>query len=224
MPPKNISLDNIPKIISLIKSSTKNFQNPIVTEVANITNDPFKVLISCLLSLRTKDAVTAQASKRLFEVADAPEKLVKLDTKNIEKLIYPVGFYKTKAKRIKEICKILIDKYNSKVPDSIDELLKFKGVGRKTAGIVMCYGHNKTVSIPVDSHVHQISNRLGWVKTKTPEQTEQELMKIIPRKYWHDLNDILVTYGQNICVPVSPFCSKCVISKYCPKIGIMRNR
>lgn len=224
MLPKNTSIKSIPKIISLIKRETQKFQTPIVTEVANITSDSFKVLISCLLSLRTKDAVTAQASKRLFEVADTPEELVNLDTKNIEKLIYPVGFYKTKAKRINEICKILIDKYNSKVPDSIDELLKFKGVGRKTAGIVMCYGHNKTVSIPTDSHVHQISNRLSWVKTKTPEQTEQELMKIIPKKYWHDLNDILVTYGQNICVPISPFCTKCVVSRYCPKVGVNRSR
>jgi len=216
----------IGKIINLIKKecNNKNFQIPIVTEVSDLHNDPFKVLISCVLSLRTKDAVTAKASNNLFKVANTPEKILKLEVKEIEKLIYPVGFYKTKAKNLKEICKVLIEKHNSKVPDSEEELLKLKGVGRKTMGIVMCYGFHKNSHIPVDSHVHEVANRLGWVKTKTPEQTEQELMKIIPKKYWHDLNDLFVKYGQNICVPVSPYCSKCVVNKYCNKIGIKYSR
>ena len=208
----------------MLKEECNKFNNPIVTEIADLNKDPFKVLVSCLLSLRTKDAVTAIASKKLFAKADTPEKILKLNIKEIEKLIYPVGFYKTKAKRLKEICKVLIENYNSRVPDSEEELLNLKGVGRKTMGIVMCYGFNKNSHIPVDSHVHQMSNRIGWVKTRTPEQTEQELIEIIPRKHWHDLNDLLVKFGQNICVPVSPYCSKCVISKYCPKINIKKSR
>ena len=216
--------EDIISVINLIKKESERFQNPIVTEIAWLTNDPFKVLISCLLSLRTKDMVTALASKRLFKIADTPEKLAELSEKRIENLIYPVGFYKTKAKRIRAIAKVLIEKYNSNVPESMDELLMLKGVGRKTAGIVMCYAYNKTESIPVDSHVHQIVNRLGWVNTKTPEKTEQALMSIIAKEYWHELNDILVKYGQNICVPISPFCSKCVVAKYCMMVGVSRSR
>ncbi len=218
------SIKNIKIIINLLKKECEKYKNPIVTEIADLHKDPFKVLISCLLSLRTKDAVTAIASKRLFDIANTPEKLVELDLNTIEKLIYPVGFYKTKAKRLKDISKVLIDKYNGKVPDNEQDLLSLKGVGRKTLGIVMCYGFNKDNYIPVDSHVHEISNRLGWVKTKNPEQTEQVLYKIIPKKYWHDLNDLFVNYGQNICVPVSPFCSKCIINKYCKKINIKHSR
>ena len=217
-------IKNIDKIMQILKEKVKHFENPVATEIGEKTRSPYMVLISCLLSLRTKDAVTAIASKKLFAKADTPKKILKLNIKEIEKLIYPVGFYKTKAKRLKEICKVLIENYNSRVPDSEEELLNLKGVGRKTMGIVMCYGFNKNSHIPVDSHVHQMSNRIGWVKTRTPEQTEQELIKIIPKKHWHDLNDLLVKFGQNICVPVSPYCSKCVISKYCPKINIKKSR
>jgi len=216
---KNLNIE-----IKLIKKECEKYQNPIVTEIADLSENPFKVLISCLLSLRTKDAVTAKASKRLFEVADTPEKIIKLNIKQIEKLIYPVGFYKTKARRIKEICKVLIEKYRSKVPESEEELLKLKGIGRKTMNIVMTYGFHSKDHIAVDTHVNRIPNRLGWVKTKTPEETEKELLKVIPKKYWHDINNDLVTFGQNICVPVSPFCSKCPVNKYCPKIGIKKHR
>jgi endonuclease-3 len=167
------------------------------------------------LSLRTKDEVTAKASSKLFKVGDTPKKLIKLDNKKIEKLIYPVGFYKIKAKRIKEISKLLIKKYNSKVPSKIDELLKLKGVGRKTASIVMVYGHNEKYYLPIDTHCHRIPNRLGWIKTKTPEQTEGELRRILPKKYWYDFNDLFVTFGQNICKPIKPHCWECPISKYC---------
>jgi len=211
---------NIDIIIKLLKEECKNYKNPIVTEISNLNNNPFKVLISCLLSLRTKDEVTAKAARRLFDVADTPYKLIKLDTKYIEELIYPVGFYIKKAKVLKEISKVLIENYTGKVPDNEEDLLSLNGVGRKTMGIVMCYGFHKNTHIPVDSHVHELSNRLGWVKTKTPEDTEQELIKIIPKKYWHDLNDLFVNYGQNVCVPVSPFCSRCVVSKYCPKKNV----
>ena len=216
---KNLNIE-----IKLIKKECEKYQNPIVTEIADLSENPFKVLISCLLSLRTKDAVTAKASKRLFEVADTPEKIIKLNIKQIEKLIYPVGFYKTKARRIKEICKVLIEKYRSKVPESEEELLKLKGIGRKTMNIVMTYGFHSKDHIAVDTHVKRIPNRLGWVKTKTPEETEKELLKVIPKKYWHDINNDLVTFGQNICVPVSPFCSKCPVNKYCNKIGVKKHR
>ncbi|HLD10723.1 endonuclease III [Candidatus Woesearchaeota archaeon] len=217
-------MENLDITIKLLKEECKKYKNPIVTEIADLTQSPFKVLISCLLSLRTKDAVTTLASKRLFEKADSPEKLLNLDIQSIEKLIYPVGFYKTKAKRLKVICKDLIEIHNGKVPDNEQDLLKLKGVGRKTMGIVMCYAFGKNDHIPVDSHVHEISNRIGWVKTKTPNETEIALTKIIPKKYWHDLNDLLVNYGQNICVPVSPYCSKCKINKYCKKVNVKYSR
>ena len=216
--------NNINIVLKLIKKECRKYNNPIVTEISDLTKNPFKVLISCILSLRTKDAVTAKASKRLFEIADTPEKILKLRTKEIEKLIYPVGFYKTKAKNLKSICRDLKEKYNGNVPNSEEELLKLKVVGRKTMGITMCYGFNKCSHIPVDSHVHQVTNRLNWVKTKMPEQTEKELYKIIPKKHWRNFNDLFVKFGQNICVPVSPFCSRCPLNKYCQKIGVKRSR
>ena len=215
---------NIDKIIKLLKQEIQHFENPIATEIGKRTKNPFLVLISCILSLRTKDTTTGPASKRLFDLADNPKAMLKLSKKQIEKAIFPVGFYPTKARYIKKTCKILIEKYDGKVPDNEEELLKLPGIGRKCMGIVMCYGFGKNSHIPVDTHVFKIVNRLGWVKTKTPEKTERELMKIIPRRYWHDLNNLLVAHGQNICVPISPFCSKCYISKYCPKIGVTKNR
>jgi len=215
---------DIGKIITILKKHYPKFRTPIVTEVSEKTRSPFKVLISCLLSLRTKDQTTAGASERLFRLAETPKDMVKLDEKQIQKAIYPVGFYKTKAKRIKEICSVLIEKYNSKVPDDFDELMKLKGVGRKTANIVMVHGFGNPYSIPVDTHVHQVSNRLALVKTKTPEQTEFALRKILPRKYWIIYNDLLVSYGQNVCVPISPFCSKCAIRKFCERVGVEKSR
>jgi len=219
LPPKNIS-----KIISLLKKEIKQFENPIATEIGDKTRDPFLVLISCIMSLRTKDTTTGPASKRLFDLADNPKDMLKLSKKQIEKAIFPVGFYPTKAKYIKETCKVLIKDYNGKVPSNEEELLKLPGIGRKCMGIVMCYGFGKNSHIPVDTHVHKLTNRLGWVKTKTPEKTEIALTKIIPRKYWHDLNNLLVAHGQNVCVPVSPFCSKCSIRKYCPRINVETSR
>lgn len=216
------SSKDIEKVIKILKKETKKFKNPIVTEVS-FDNDPYKVLISCLLSLRTKDKVTAEATNRLFKKAKTPRAILKLTPKQIEKLIYPVGFYRTKAKRIKEITKTLINNYNSKVPSKIDELLELKGVGRKTANIVLAFAYNKK-AIPVDTHCNRIPNRLGWIKTKTPEQTEQELMKILPKKYWIDFNHVFVIFGQNICVPVSPLCSKCAIRKYCKRIRVKTSR
>ncbi len=215
-------MDRIDDIVSILKRENKKYIVPIVT-IVSMTKSPFMVLISCLLSLRTKDKVTAEASNRLFTLADNPEKMLGLRTKSIEKAIYPVGFYKTKSKRIKEICKTLLGDYGGVVPDEIDELLKLNGVGRKTANLVVTLGYGK-LGICVDTHVHRISNRLGLVKTKTPEQTEFNLRKTLPQKHWRIYNDLLVTYGQNLCVPVSPWCSKCKIYKYCKRVGVKKSR
>jgi endonuclease III len=217
--PKNIS-----KIISLLKKQAKQFQNPISTELGERTHDPFLVLISCIMSLRTKDTTTGPAAKRLFKLAKTPKGMLKLTKKQLEKAIFPVGFYPTKAKYIIKTCKALIKNHDGKVPDKEEELLKLPGIGRKCMGIVMNYGFGKNTHIPVDTHLHKISNRLGWVKTKTPEKTEIALTKTIPKKYWHDLNDLLVRHGQNVCVPVSPYCSKCIIRKFCPRTGVKKSR
>ena len=215
-------MDKIDDIVTILKRENKKYIVPIVT-IVSMTKSPFMVLISCLLSLRTKDKVTAEASNRLFKLADNPEKMLGLSIKNIEKAIYPVGFYKTKAKRIKEICRVLLDDYGGVVPNEIDELLKLKGVGRKTANLTVTLGYGK-LGICVDTHVHRISNRLGLVKTKTPEQTEFDLRKKLPKKHWLIYNDLLVTYGQNLCVPISPWCSKCKIFKYCKRVGVKKSR
>ncbi len=218
-------MDNrtIEKVLKIMEKRYVEFKDPIVTEIAERTRDPFRILISTILSLRTKDEVTAEASKRLFQVADTPEKILNLKTNRIERLIYPVGFYKTKAKRLKQVCRILVEEYNGRVPDSLDELLRLPGVGRKTANLVITLGYGKP-GICVDTHVHRISNRLGYVDTKTPEQTEMELRKKLPRKWWIKYNDLLVTWGQNICTPISPRCSICPVAKYCEKKGVKKSR
>ncbi|MFH1636946.1 MAG: endonuclease III [Candidatus Woesearchaeota archaeon] len=185
--------------------------------------DPYYVLISCILSLRTKDEVTYPAAKRLFKVAKTPEEMLKISVAKIQKLIYPVGFYKRKSHTILGISRKLVEEYESKVPDTIDELLKFKGVGRKTANIVVTFAYRKH-GIAVDVHVNRICNRIGWIKTRTPDETEAELRKKLPRKYWIPLNELLVKHGQRICKPISPFCSKCPISKYCGRVGVERHR
>ena len=215
-------MEKIDDIVSILKRENKKYVVPIVT-IVSMTKSPFMVLVSCLLSLRTKDKVTGEASGRLFKLADNPEKMLDLSTASIEKAIYPVGFYKTKSKRIKEICKTLLDDYGGVVPDEIDELLKLNGVGRKTANLTVTLGYGK-LGICVDTHVHRISNRLGLVKTKTPEQTEFALRKILPQKHWLIYNDLLVTYGQNLCAPISPWCSKCKIFKYCKRVDVKKSR
>jgi endonuclease-3 len=175
------------------------------------------------LSLRTQDATTAKASHRLFALADSPETMLKLTAKKIEKLIYPVGFYRTKVKNILEICQTLIDRYAGQVPDSIDELLKFRGIGRKTANLVVTLGYRKA-GICVDTHVHRISNRWGYVKTATPEKTEFALRDKLPKKYWIEFNDLLVSFGQHLCRPISPVCSQCPIARYCSRVGVSLKR
>ena len=211
-------------VINLIKKQCSKYGAPIVNEIADLNNDSFKVLISCLLSLRTKDITTAKASKRLFIKADTPYKLVKLRNKEIEKLVYPVGFYKRKSKNLKEVCKHLIENHNGRVPNKEKDLLKIKGVGRKTMNICLTYAFNNEEGLAVDTHVNRISNRLGWVKTKTPEETELALKEKLDKKYWKDINNVFVQFGQNICKPVSPYCSKCSVNKYCQKINVNKSR
>lgn len=213
---------DIDSVIRILRKEVKKYPQPVISAIG-LRENAFKVLISCILSLRTKDDVTAPASYRLFDVAGTPEKLSKLSISKIEKLIYPVGFYKRKTIQIKEISKRLVDEYNSKVPDTISELMTFKGVGRKTANLVVAVGHHKP-AMCVDVHVHRISNRLGYVKTKTNDETEFELRRILPLKYWETYNEYLVTFGQNICKPVSPFCSRCVLYDYCGRVGVLTSR
>ena len=211
----NRPIKSIEAIIKLLKQEVRNFENPIATEIGEKTRSPYMVLISCLLSLRTMDKITGPVSKRLFEIGDTPEKIARMPLKKLQEIIRPVNYYITKSKRIKEISKTIAEKYKGKVPDTFEELMKFKGVGRKTANIVMTYGFFKNGYIAVDVHVNRIPNRIGWISTKKPEKSEEELKKLIPKKYWKDINDIFVTFGQNICKPISPQCWKCPITKYC---------
>jgi endonuclease III len=202
-----------------LEAAFKGYKVPIVTLIAIQQRDPFKVLISTILSSRTKDETTAAASGRLYEVADCPEKLAALTVEQIERLIYPVGFYKTKAPRIKAAAKKLLDDYHGNVPDSLEKLLEFEGVGRKTANLVLGEAFKKE-AICVDVHVHRISNRLGLIKTNTPFETEMELEKILPRKHWIRYNTYLVAHGQHTCRPVGPKCGQCLVSDYCKRVGV----
>mgnify|MGYP004517966597 FL=1 len=206
---------DIDKIMKELLKITKSMPMPVVTEIKLVTNrDAYKILISTMLSLRTKDSTTRDASMRLFEKAGNPKDMLKLSEEEIAKLIYPVGFYRVKAKNILEVSKTIIDDYNGKVPDEIDELLKLRGVGRKVANLVVTEAFDK-YGICVDTHVHRISNRFGYVSTKKPEQTEFALRKKLPKKYWRVYNDTLVIYGQNLCKPINPLCNQCSVSKYC---------
>ncbi len=218
-----INKPDIVKIIECLKSLYKQWDTPIVTKIKNKSHNPFRILIATILSQRTKDNVTAEASERLFKLAGTPSVMNRLSVKQFEKAIYPVGFYKTKAKRIKSIVYIIVNKYNGTVPDTVEELIKLKGVGRKTANLVITLGYNK-LGICVDTHVHRISNRFGFVKTKTPYNTEMALRKTLPVKYWIIYNDLLVSLGQAICRPVSPKCSICPVGTYCQRIGVKRSR
>jgi endonuclease III len=209
--------------LRILRRQAPKWQTPVVTLIAEASDSPFKVLISCILSLRTQDSTTAQASRRLFALADSPETMVRLSAKRIEQVIFPVGFYRTKAKTILEICRNLNENYRGRVPDEIDELIKFKGVGRKTANLVVTLGYNKP-GICVDTHVHRISNRWGYVKTATPEKTEVALRQKLPKQYWIEYNDLLVSFGQQLCRPISPLCSQCPVAKYCSQIGVTVKR
>jgi len=204
--------------------SVKGAEDPSVTTVAeHYRRDPWAVLVSTILSLRTKDEVTLVASKRLLEIANTPKKLSAIKEEKLAKIIYPVGFYRNKASSLKRIADILIKQYNGKVPSSMEELLALPGVGRKTANLVLTEAFDLD-GLCVDIHVHRISNRCGWLSTKTPEETEMTLRKILPRNYWKRINFLLVLYGQKLCRPVSPFCSQCVMKKHCSRNGVDKSR
>ena len=214
---------DLPIIIPKIKEVYKIVPRPVATFFQENTKDPFKVLISTILSPRAKDQQTEKISLKLFKVADTPEKLSNLTLKEIEKIIYSIGFYHSKAKRVKEASKMLIEKHNSKVPETLNELIELPGVGRKVANIILAECFNKDV-IAVDIHCHRIPNRWGLIKTKDPYETEQELEKVLQKTQWKYINRYLVAFGQNICLPISPKCSKCPIEKYCKKIDVKTSR
>lgn len=215
-------MKSILNTLKLIERQVGGFDFPSVTEVS-LRKDPYLVLISCILSLRTKDKTTIEAANRLFRVAGSPASMLKLPRLLLQKLIYPVGFYRNKARVILDISKRIIGDFGGSVPKRIDDLLKLKGVGRKTANLVLGLGYG-VPAICVDTHVHRISNRLGWVKSKNPEETEHALEKIMPRREWIGLNTTLVLFGQNVCLPVSPLCSRCFVRKLCKRIGVGRSR
>lgn len=212
----------INRIIDILKDIYPSLNEPIVTMVSK-EGDPFFVLISTVLSLRTKDQTTREATQRLLAKARTPKEMLQLTQQQIAELIYPVGFYNVKSKNILRICRILIDKYDSKVPSKLEELLSLPNVGRKTANLVLSKGFN-IMAICVDIHVHRVSNRLGLVSTKTPIQTEFALMEVLPKQYWIDYNDLIVSFGQSICTPISPHCSICKLKTYCSKIGVKHSR
>jgi endonuclease III len=184
--------------------------------------DPFRVLIATMLSAQTKDAVTHTASTRLFKVARSPRAMAALPVQRIQRLIYPVSFYRTKARHVKETCRRLLEHYGGRVPVSMEELLTLPGVGRKTANLVLILSHGSRDNICVDTHVHRIANRLGWVQTPTPDRTERALYEVVARRWWPAVNLYLVTWGQNVCRPVYPRCRACVLSALCPKVGVTR--
>ena len=215
--------NNVHSVMDVLKEEVKNYDVPVVDLIKIQTDDPFKILIATILSARTKDGTTAKAAARLFEKATSFQELDNLSLEEIQELIYPVGFYKTKASNIKKIPLVIQNEFNGKIPKDVDDLVKLPGVGRKTANLVSSVAFGED-AICVDTHVHKIMNRLGYLKTRNPFETEMALREKLPRKYWRIVNNLFVAFGQNICVPVSPHCSKCPINKYCSKVGVKNSR
>jgi len=213
----------VERVMRALARAIDDHDLPAVEKIAEESQeDPFEVLISTLLSAQTRDSVTAAASERLFKTARTPRTMARLTTPRIQKLIYPVSFYRHKAKHVRETCRILVEKYKGRVPGTMEELLTLPGVGRKTANLVLILSFKSLKNICVDTHVHRISNRLGWVQTETPEQTERALYEATHERWWPYINLYLVTWGQNVCKPVYPRCGACVISRDCPRIGVTR--
>ena len=211
------------RVLTILQKEVRKWDVPIVTLIAERTRDPFRVLVSTLLSLRTKDETTTEASRRLFGRATTPETMLKIPVAKIRDLIYPVGFYKRKAQNLLDVSRILLTRYGGKVPDDLDTLLELPGVGRKTANLVLTLGYGKP-GICVDTHVHRISNRFGYVETKAPDHTEMALREKLPSEWWIPINDILVAFGQSLCKPISPWCSRCPVSEFCEKHHVTRFR
>jgi endonuclease-3 len=208
-------------VLRKLGRAIRGLEEPAVEKIAEDSlEDPFQVLISTMLSAQTRDPVTAEASARLFRVARTPKTMAALPVSKIQKLIYPVSFYRVKAKNVKETCRQIVERFGGRVPATMEELLTLPGVGRKTANLVLILSHASKDNICVDTHVHRISNRLGWVQTKMPDQTEQALYRVVPRRFWPKVNLYLVTWGQNVCRPVYPRCQACVVSSECAKVGV----
>jgi len=218
MPPFPIDI-----VLERIGDQVSQLDEPVVTAMARIQKDAYMVLIGCMLSLRTKDEVTKEAMERLFARSADPATMVEVPAEELAELIYPVGFYRTKSKQVIETSRRILSDHAGETPRTIEELIKFPGVGRKTANLVMTRGHDLP-GICVDTHVHRITNRWGYVETGTPDETEMVLRRELPSRWWKPINDLLVTYGQNICKPISPFCSRCSVSDLCGRVGVGKNR
>jgi endonuclease-3 len=218
-----MDLKTMVRVLKILQKESAGWNVPIVTLVAQRSADPYKVLISTLLSLRTKDDVTTIASRKLFDQAGTPEGMLRLKAREIQKSIYPVGFYKRKAETLLRVSRILLERHDGRVPDDLEELLELPGVGRKTANLVLTLGYGK-LGICVDTHVHRITNRLGYVSTKSPEKTEMALREKLPKSWWIPINDILVAFGQGLCKPVSPWCSRCPVSQWCERRDVTHSR
>jgi endonuclease-3 len=218
---QNAVPDRIVRTLRTLGRAIRSMEEPAVEKISEDTReDPFRVLIATMLSAQTRDPVTAEASARLFRVARSPRTMAALPVSRIQRLIYPVSFYRNKARHVKAACRQILDRFGGRVPDRMEDLLTLPGVGRKTANLVLILSHASRDNICVDTHVHRISNRLGWVRTKTPDQTEQALYRVVPRRYWPKVNLYLVTWGQNVCRPVYPRCRACVVSAECQKVGV----
>ena len=221
--PAALTAKSIGRVLTILRREARGWDAPVLTLMAAEKHDPFLTLIGCILSLRTNDKTTAIAAPRLFARARTPVEMLALEPREIEELIYPVGFYRTKARGIREICRDLIERFDGRVPDEIDDLVTLKGVGRKTANLVVTESFRKP-GICVDTHVHRISNRWGLVATTTADKTEVALREVLPRRYWIEYNSLLVAFGQTLCHPTSPWCSRCPIATRCPRIGVTRSR
>jgi endonuclease III len=216
----NFDLD---AVMAILRQEMPRYQQPLVDAMGQAHQTPFHILIATILSLRTKDTLTSVVAPRLFAAADTPEAMLALSEERIAELIYPVGFYRTKARSIRQVCALLLERHGGQVPADLDALLALPGVGRKTANLVLTMGFGLP-GICVDTHVHRICNIWGYVRTKNPDATEQALRAKLSPEYWLEINGLLVTLGQNICHPVSPRCSACPIAAYCPRIGVLRSR
>jgi endonuclease-3 len=208
--------EDIPKVIEILKKHYESWNAPVVTLVAEHTHDPFKVLVCALLSTRTRDETTAEVCRRLFKRVKTPQDILSMPLKELEELIYPVGFYRNKARHLKELARRLIEDFGGGVPDRIEDLLSLPGVGRKVANLVLADGYG-IPAICVDTHVHRITNRWCLIKTKSPQQTERELSKVLPKDYWIVINRLLVAFGQRICTPTKPKCDICPVEEFCGK-------
>jgi len=218
-------MPDVVPVLRLLARAIRGWEEPAVEKISeNTKEDPFRVLIATMLSAQTKDAVTAAASARLFAVARTPRTMAKLTPSRIEKLIYPVSFYRVKAVHVRDTCRQILSRFGGRVPATMEELLTLPGVGRKTANLVLILSHASKDNICVDTHVHRIANRLGWVRTRNPTETEHALYRVVPHRYWPRVNLYLVTWGQNVCRPVYPKCGACVVSRLCPRVGVKQPR